>query len=171
MAEPAPAPAGVRVVRVTEETLPTWRDVRLAALIDTPRAFGGTYAQSRAHTDEQWRARALGTPTWLALEGEHPVGTVGLWWVPGAADGDVHLIGMWVPTGARGRGIGDLLVRHALGAAREAGARRVLLDVAHENGPARALYARHGFVPTGTTGALPWAPEVTELEMACEVST
>lgn len=46
------------------------------------------------------------------------------------------------PTGA---GYGSLLLRHALHAARAAGALAVFLETEAHNGPARRFYARHGF--------------------------
>jgi hypothetical protein len=45
----------------------------------------------------------------------------------------------------------------------------VTLDVAEGNLPARRLYERRGFRPTGRTGTLPHAPDVAELEMALEL--
>lgn len=50
-----------------------------------------------------------------------------------------------VAAAARGRGLGARLLRHLLAAADERGARTVLLEVRRDNGPALALYARHGF--------------------------
>lgn len=52
-----------------------------------------------------------------------------------------------VPT-ARGRGWGDVLVRHAIRFAAEDGAAALTLSVDARNDPARRLYARHGFHPT-----------------------
>lgn len=45
---------------------------------------------------------------------------------------------------ARGKGVGERLLRHALERSREAGFARVLLDIYEEN-PARRLYQRMGF--------------------------
>ena len=45
----------------------------------------------------------------------------------------------------QGRGIASTLVRTLTDAARADGAERVLLEVAADNEPALALYARHGF--------------------------
>lgn len=45
----------------------------------------------------------------------------------------------------RGRGHGQVLLRHLLERAADAGASRVLLEVRADNEPALALYARHGF--------------------------
>ncbi len=54
-----------------------------------------------------------------------------------------------VHPGAQRRGLGGVLLREALDALRDAGARRCLLDVRESNLPALALYARHGFSPDG----------------------
>jgi len=60
----------------------------------------------------------------------------------------------------------DRLVEAVVGWARRSNYRQVVLDVGNANAPAIGLYARHGFVSTGTTGTLP-APRahVTEQEM------
>ena len=47
----------------------------------------------------------------------------------------------------RGAGLGEKLLRHAIAAAREAGARRMYLETEAPNERARAFYARLGFVP------------------------
>lgn len=43
------------------------RQVRLAALLDTPTAFGVSYQTAADYTDEQWQVRAssTGTAFWL----------------------------------------------------------------------------------------------------------
>jgi RimJ/RimL family protein N-acetyltransferase len=51
-------------------------------------------------------------------------------------------------------------------AARAAGARRLVLDVAEENAAARALYERVGFTPTGRTWDNPEHGGVLEREYA-----
>ncbi|MER5353040.1 GNAT family N-acetyltransferase [Kitasatospora sp. NPDC002551] len=58
--------------------------------------------------------------------------------------------GLAVDTSARGRGIGVALVEEACRVARDQGARRITLRVLGHNAPARALYARCGFVVEGT---------------------
>jgi len=164
--------SGVEVVRVTDDLWQVYRDVRLAALIDSPRAFWSTYAEVATRTDEQWREFvAAGPTTWFALEGRRPVGTVGLWHADEQAQDEVFLIGMWVPTVARGTGVAELLVATALEHARQAGYRRVVLDVADENARAAAFYERLGFRATGATGTMPWDPSVTERELALDLGT
>lgn len=170
MADPA-SPDGVEVVRVTEENWATYRDVRLAALIDSPRAFWTTYAQAAGRTDERWRDLVTSGPAiWLAVRGEWPLGTVGLWHGPDQPEEVVALVGMWVATVARGSGVAELLVRTALRYAAAEGYARVVLDVADENGRAGAFYERLGFRPTGASGSMPWDPTVVERELALDLS-
>ena len=161
---------GLVVELVTVESWRLWRDVRLASLIDSPRAFWMTYAESAGMTDEHWRERAATMgPTWLALDDGRPVGTVGLWHADDQADDEVVLVGMWVPTVARGTGVAARLVETALTHATASGYRRVVLDVAHENARARAFYARMGFRATGAVGRMPWDPSVTEQTLALDL--
>ncbi|MBM6405583.1 GNAT family N-acetyltransferase [Phycicoccus sp. CSK15P-2] len=168
-AAPGIGPA-LRVERVTEDSWRAYRDVRQASLLDSPRAFWTTYAESAARTDEEWRERAASTGlTWLAWHAERPVGTVGLWHAPHLADDEVHLVGMWVAAPARGTGAADALVDTALAEARRQGWTRVLLDAARENGRAARFYRRRGFVPTGETGTMPWDPTCVEERMALDL--
>jgi putative acetyltransferase len=55
---------------------------------------------------------------------------------------------------ARGRGVGSALVRHIVAEARTQGMRRLSLETGSWPYflPARALYARHGFVECGPFG-------------------
>lgn len=167
----APEPAErLRVTPVTPEAWRTYRDVRLAALIDSPRAFWVTYPEAARRTDEQWRERvAVMGPTWVAIEGDRPVGTVGLWHGDDQPPDEVHLVGMWVATVARGTDVAATLVGTALSHAAASGWRRVVLDVAHENRRAWAFYLRMGFRPTGRVERMPWDPSVTEEMMVLDL--
>jgi RimJ/RimL family protein N-acetyltransferase len=162
----------VDIVRVTPQLWRTYRDLRLAALIDSPRAFWETYAHAAARTDEQWRERCGpdAPATWMAVDGDRPVGTVGLWHGPDQPTDEVALIGMWVASVARGTDVATRLVETALADAVASGARRVVLDVAHENGRARAFYARLGFRPTGQVATMPWDGSVTEETVALDLA-
>ncbi len=166
MADAAPG-APVRVEPVTEATWRAYRDVRQAALIDSPRAFWTTWAESARRDDEEWRAFAASEPTvWLAWEGDRPVGLVALWHADEQPDDEVYLVSMWVAACARGGGAAAALVGTAVDRAREEGRSRVVLDVARENVRATRFYRREGFVPTGETGTMPWDPTCVEERMA-----
>lgn len=58
---------------------------------------------------------------------------------------DCWLEDLFVRADARGTGLGDALVEHALDRARTRGCRRIELDVNSANQAARRLYERHGF--------------------------
>jgi GNAT superfamily N-acetyltransferase len=58
---------------------------------------------------------------------------------------DAWLEDLFVQKHARGAGVGDALVKLAIGQAIERGAKRIELDTNEENAAALALYARHGF--------------------------
>ncbi|RKH19250.1 GNAT family N-acetyltransferase [Corallococcus sp. CA047B] len=65
------------------------------------------------------------------------------------ADGDTYeLCKMAVSPEARGRDLGDALMRAALTTARERGARRMYLVTNSALAPALGLYRKHGFVTT-----------------------
>lgn len=152
------------------------REVRLAALADTPDAFWATLDEERAQPETFWRDR-LERPdgvTFLATlpddhRGRRDVGITTLL-LPPDGDGTALLVSVWVAPTARGRGVGEALVRAAVEVARERGRRRVMLDVGDHNTPAIRLYERLGFRPTGRTNAFPPPrSHVTEHERALEL--
>jgi len=142
-----------------------YRAVRLAMLLDTPLAYGSTFGREIAFTDDLWKERLEGSTSWLALEGDLPVGAATLFRFPEQDLDEGCLVAMWVAPHARGSGAGDALVAAVLDHAVSIGLRRVTLDVADGNDRATAFYRRLGFTPTGRTGTLPHHPEVTELEL------
>lgn len=155
----------VRVVRVDDSNWRTYRDVRLSMLKDAPRAFWTTYAEAADRSDEDWRAMVARSHTWLAVDAERPLGSVAATRLPEQPEDECVLVAMWVDPRARGRGVGEQLVATVLDSAASRGLSRVVLEVAHENAPARRLYERMGFTPTGRTGSMPHDPSITELEM------
>ena len=171
--ETRPALPGLTVRRAGPQDWRTYRDLRLAALLDSPRAFWTTYAQAASRSEDQWRS-SLDWPLWIAHapispDPDHPaapVGLVALWHAPGSSDGDIGLVQMWVASWARGRGAADALIGAAVDFARSDGWTRVTLEVAQENDRARGAYRRMGFVETGRRSEMPWDGAVIEVEMA-----
>jgi ribosomal protein S18 acetylase RimI-like enzyme len=76
--------------------------------------------------------------------------------------GRMHLVGMWVDPQRRRRGVAQALVEQAVCWAEERQAREVILWVADHNIPARRLYERIGFRPTGERQPLPSNPVLVE---------
>lgn len=138
--------------RLTGDDWRTLRDVRLIALADAPHAYGSTLAEERAIDEAGWRHRLdLALFVLATLDGEH-VGVVGM--ILPQDDGDLPmLIAMWVSPAHRGHGIGDALVGEILSWVKEISLEQswshVVLRVADGNDPARKLFLRHGFTPTG----------------------
>ena len=105
--------------------------------------------------DDAMRAgvdRLMGDPATEYLLAGNPAAGVaqlryrfGVW--TGAAD--CWLEDLYVRDDARGSGLGAALVEAAVERARVRGCRRIELDVAAGNGPARSLYERLGFESPG----------------------
>jgi GNAT superfamily N-acetyltransferase len=156
----------------------TMRDVRLAALREAPQAFGSTYTREAAFTREQWIARiGSRSVTYLAYLAESaghdttgqdttaldtgPVGIAGVY----GADGTAELVSMWVGPSARGRKAGQALITACADWARARGHAEMFLWVTESNAPARGLYERCGFIPTGERQPLPSDPSLPEIRM------
>ena len=140
----------IRVRAISPDDWRTWREIRLEALREAPEAFGSTLAewQGNGDTEERWRRRLTDVPHNVVVELDGRLaGTAGA--THPTQGGDVDLISMWVAPFARGRGVGDALVRSVVAWAQDRGARSVSLCVMDGNANAIELYARHGFVDTG----------------------
>ena len=148
--------------------------VRLAALRDTPSAFGSTYEREVLFSDAEWEGRARASAqgsdraTYFAESDGAVVGLVGGFRaVPGAER--VDLVSMWVAPEMRHRGIARLLVGAVIDLATETSAREVALWVTRGNTAAESLYQSMGFGLTGNTQPLPWDPSTDELELVLPI--
>ncbi|MCB9825502.1 MAG: GNAT family N-acetyltransferase [Planctomycetes bacterium] len=163
--------AEIHLHRVTAADHALVREVRLRALREDPDAFGSTFEHEKDRTPEEWAAFAgrEHAATFLALAAGRPVGIAGgsPYRPPSTKIG---LFGMWVAPEARGRGVGGRLVDAVVAWAREAGHRRLYLDVGDANPGAVRLYASRGFEPTGVTGAVDAErPHITEHERVVDL--
>ena len=158
--------SGMVVVReVGPDEWETLRDTRLAALKEAPYAFASTYEREAEFTEEKWRDRLTnGAFTLFALleDAAEPAGLAGIY----EADGAAHLVSMWVRPAARGRAVGDALVEAAADWAKAHGHATMYLWVTESNAPARKLYERCGFTPTGERQPLPSDPSLPEILMS-----
>lgn len=152
------------------------RDVRLAALLDAPSAFGSTYAAElvlgAAHWDERARRGATGDDdaTFVAELDGRLVGLVAAY-RPDASDADRELVSMWTAPAVRRIGTGRRLVDAIVDWAAAAGAAAVDLWVTEGNEPAVALYRAAGFVDTGERQALPSDTSLHERRMRRPLSS
>lgn len=166
----------VQVRRLDASEWPRYREIRLAALRDSPDAFGSTWAAESRRPDEHWQQTALRRSGGddevvfvAADDADAWVGLVGAY-RPGEMGADVDLVSMWVAPAARGAGVGHLLVRAVVEWAVCGGASTVGLWVTRGNQPATALYASEGFRPTGDVQPLPSNPGKDEMRMSRPLS-
>jgi len=137
--------SGVRIRRLSPDEWAAYREIRLAALAESPDAFGSSLERSRQYTEEIWRDR-LTTAVTFAAEREADRRLLGIAsGLPTAIAGTAALIGMWVAPEARRQGIGEALVQRVIAWALEAGVSRLELEVTVGNDRAERLYARCEF--------------------------
>lgn len=153
-----PPPAPVVITPVRPGDWPHLKRVRLAALADTPLAFGVTLADTEALTDADWQERArprAGKPLsvrFLAFQADEPVGIMGVFTQDeGEFAGLPMLFSVWVDPVLRGTDVADRLLSATVDWGRGTGADRMLLWVWTANARARRFYERNGWRPTGRT--------------------
>lgn len=123
------------------------RDTRLAALKDSPRAFGATYADELALTSDEWRARIEKSPWFVAIDHDEVAGVITSMFGRCAQP---EIIAMWVKPEFRGSNVAKDLVRALIAYWKKEGHTHLVLSVAEDNIRAISFYKRLGFVFTGT---------------------
>jgi putative acetyltransferase len=121
-------------------------DPRVVDLLRTHRIRArAETAPESAHALDPSRLRAPGMTLRSAWEDDAVVG-VGALKRLSADHGELK--SMYTAEAARGRGVGSAMLRHIMAAARASGMARLSLETGSWPyfAPARALYARHGFV-------------------------
>jgi ribosomal protein S18 acetylase RimI-like enzyme len=184
------APPAVEIRQLLPDEWAAVREVRLAALAESPGAFFSTLEQEQAFDEQEWRRRLAHNAyfgAWAARSDPGLTGMVATFperradgqgprpATPGGApaagdDGPTwHLVAMWVSPARRGQGIADRLVAAVCDLARAEGASQVALWVADANLRAQAFYRRLGFRPSGERGVLrpgqPGQPDLWEARM------
>jgi len=144
-----------------------FRDIRLEALRDAPEAFGSTHEREVALAEADWQRRIARGGNFLGYLPEasatEPAGLIGGYQVD---PGTVELVSMYVRPRARGRGVGEALIATVVDWAAARNAATVHLWVTETNKPARLLYERCGFTPTGERQSLPSNPALDEVAMS-----
>jgi GNAT superfamily N-acetyltransferase len=125
------------------------RELRLAALLDSPGAFGQSHDEALRQSDDEWRAAAQAASegdrrVWFIGRDEHGA-AIGLVQARRRPPTDCLLFSMWVAPAARRGGSGRQLVDTVADWGREWGAHRVVLWVIAGNEPAMRFYHRIGF--------------------------
>lgn len=160
----------VEIRRLDAHDWRTYRDLRLASLIDSPRTFATSYAGASARPDSHWRSFVEADRAILvAFDHLRPCGMCVLDPTPQRGQGVLSLFQMWVAAGDRQRGVGSQLIGAAVGEARQRGARGIVLEVYASNYGAASLYQGLGFVPTGRSTELAGDPDRRVIELGLPV--
>jgi len=130
-------------------------DPRVVALLEThrSRALAET-ARGSGHALDLSALRADGVTFWSAWEDDTRTMLVAIGALTTLSPDHGEVKSMHVAESRRGRGYGAEMLRHIIVAAREQGMTRLSLETGSWPyfAPARAMYARHGFVECGTFG-------------------
>jgi len=158
-------PGSVTVRRLVADEWQTYRAIRLAMLLESPSAFGGTHDENVGNDEQSWRQRLLDNVVLLARVGPTPAGSA-MYSALGATEpGDCSLYGMWVDPRFRRSGVGRALIDSVVAQAQAAGRRRVVLHVVAGNTEAARLYENAGFAATGHTVPHPRGDQQVDVEM------
>lgn len=148
-------------IRKTEEQ--DWlilKEIRLAALLDAPTAFGVSYQIAITDSDERWKQRASHSTQpkfWLAFNRDKAIGMIGA----GLDQAErYNLIAMWVEPESRELGVAERLVESVKTDAINGGFKQVFLDVSPDNLKAFRFYKKHGFVLIGEEKSLASHPDI-----------
>jgi GNAT superfamily N-acetyltransferase len=157
-----------RVRRGTAEDWAVYRELRLRMLTEAPDAYASSYAFEARIPEERWRDRAANPLHFLAHapDGRLAGTATGL----PAADRTVDVVAMYVDPAYRGHGCAEQLLDAVAAAARDRGARRLVLHVTAGNESAHRSYTRYGFVETGRSWPMERNPELTEVELAFDLT-
>lgn len=161
----------IEVRRIGAHEAALLREVRLAALLDSPESFESLHDEAQRLDPTVWRQRAArdsaGTDytVFVAVQEQAGVGMVGAFPPDGRAD-ERHIWGMWVAPASRRRGIGRRLLDTVVEWTWDTGARTATLWVVESNTAAVSLYQRYGFRPTGERKPLGSNPALVEVKLA-----
>lgn len=164
----------MQVRRLQPHELQLLKTLRLAALRDSPQAFGENAQDAEEETEQYWtelivELTAPGGDVMFVAENAH----ASLGFAHGIVDRQddqlARVGGMWVAPAARGQRVGAAMLGAILGWARQCGKRRIELWVTQGNPAAARLYADFGFRSSGKTQPMPHTPATLLEELYLEL--
>ena len=159
----------VTLTPISPAVVDLFKAIRLAALLDTPTAFGSTHSKESQYTDSEWQARATlwSGAKWvgyLAFADKVACG-IAAGFFDGANSSRASLLSMWVAPTRRRLGIGKQLVEAVSKWASSKNAKSLCLLVTSNNSSAIGFYERLGFIKAGRSEPHPNDPALAEFEM------
>lgn len=165
----------VKVCRIADSEWDTYRTTRLAALRESPSAFGSTLelALSLSETDWQHRISNASATLDFPVFAKSSEEVIGLAWgkIHEESASTAHLFQMWVAPAARGRGAGTKLLNAVVNWAKEQHVARLLLSVTIDDSAAWRMYKSAGFQEFGAPEPLREGSDVMSQPMVLEFQT
>lgn len=142
--------ADMEIRDLAESDWETYRELRLAALKDSPDSFAGTYEDESVQPDDFWRARIRRAHRFVAERDGRTLGVVGLGkFADDTTDREAgEIFDLWVKPDERASRIAVALVVRAAQEAAVTGRKRLFFWVVPDNVPAVAFATSFGFHPT-----------------------
>jgi ribosomal protein S18 acetylase RimI-like enzyme len=141
---------------------PLLRDIRLAALRDSPHAFLASYQAEKDFDELRWRAE-FGRGDWtVSIQDDEPAAIVGCTWETGISDSGRYLEYLWVAPRWRNKGVAHHMITVVLDRLRQSGVRTAYLWVLDGNDAAVRLYKSVGFISSDQRQPLAARPGRTE---------
>lgn len=117
-----------------------YRNFRLAALQESPNAFGNAYESEQHIPEEQWHLWIANV--WFALEDNIILGIIGF--LPESPT-TAQIVSFWVTPQSRGKGIGKQLLQYIQELAKNRNFTKLYLYVSTTQTAAIGLYHAQGF--------------------------
>jgi ribosomal protein S18 acetylase RimI-like enzyme len=146
------------------------RDIRLAALQDSPLAFLSTYDQEKDYHEVQWRAEFSRGDWYVSVRDGRPVSLLGATSEPDTPADERYVEYLWVSPLCRRSGIARSILTTVIDRLQDSGVRTVYLWVLDGNEVALQLYEKVGFVSTNHRLSLPEHPARGEERMRLDLS-
>ncbi|WP_165960589.1 GNAT family N-acetyltransferase [Actinocrispum wychmicini] len=132
-----------------------YREIRIAALTDSPEAFGSTLDRELGLAEAEWRRRLADSHTFFGhRDGKLQAIATGIT----LPDGDGELVGVWTHPSARGTGLSAEVVGAVVTWAQDHDL-TLWAMVASTNPAAERFYAKLGFRRSGITTPNPHHPD------------
>jgi RimJ/RimL family protein N-acetyltransferase len=126
----------------------TLRDIRLAALRESPDLFLSTYEKEKDYDERKWRAEFTRGCWNVCFLEEKPMGLLGVTPDPDSPADTRYLEYLWVAPSGRRRGVAGHMLKIVLDRLRVVGVRTALIWVLDGNDVAIRLYEQVGFIRT-----------------------
>lgn len=136
---------------MNEEEWVVLREMRLAALQESPTAFLSSYSEESAYKEREWRAEFERGEWTIEVSNDKKIALVGITREQDTPPDECYLEYMWVRPGFRHRGVATDLIKNVLRRLFNLGFVTIWLWVLEGNEPARRLYEKCGFTSTGLT--------------------